>query len=405
MRRIDHWVGKPVCWLLTQADRVARLIPRRKKAAPPARILFIKLEEQGALVVACPAIMRAIDLVGRDNVFFITFDQNAHILDMLNLLPPGNIFSIRSSNPWQVFIDTLRVIARVRRRRIDATVDMEFFARGSAALTYLCGSRVRVGLHAFSAGGPYRGDLMTHKVLYNPYLHTADAYEVLVMALTSDPRETPMLKAEVPATRRQPPTFTPPEASLVKVRGALEARFGNALPRPLFVFHPNTGDALRVRKWPKENYVALAETLMRRYPDGAILLTGLPSENEDIGWIAQQANSRRVHSLSGHLNLADLLTLLSMADLLVTNDSGPAHFSALTPVHLVALYGPETPTLFGPLGTRNRVLHHPVACSPCLTAFNYRLSSCGNNVCVKSITVEEIMAAVEACLAERRETT
>lgn len=402
MRTIDYWVGQPTCWLLTQVNRVFRALGLDRASGPPPRkILFIKLEEQGALVVACPAVRRAEQMVGRDNVYFVTFDQNRPIIELINLVPSQNILCIRNENPWQVAVDTLKVIWRARRLRLDATIDMEFFARGSAALTYLCGSRRRVGLHGFNAGGPYRGDLLTHRVLYNPYLHTADAYEILVMALASDPKETPMLKAPVPTRREDVPGFEPADLVLRKVRGALEARFGNTFPSPLIVFHPNTGDALRVRKWPAENYAALAEKLLSRYEQGAILITGLTSENKAIQKIVDSVGSPRVHSLSGALSLEDLLTLLTFADVLITNDSGPAHFAALTPVHLVALYGPETPTLFGPLGRRTRVLHQSYACSPCLTAFNYRLSSCDNNLCVKSISAEAVMEAVSACLAER----
>ena len=45
--------------------------------------------------------------------------------------------------------------------------------------------------------------------------------------------------------------------------------------------------------------------------------------------------------------MRELLTLYTLADVLVTNDSGPAHFASLTPVHTVVLFGPETPLLFG----------------------------------------------------------
>lgn len=399
MRSIDNWVGRPLCWALTQWERAWSALGIRRKQAPAIRtVLFIKLEEQGALVVATPAIRRAEELVGRENLYFITFDQNRRVLDMMGLLPPENIFSIRSERPFQIVLDTLRVVWRVRGLRIDATVDMEFFARGSAILTYLCGSARRVGLHGFEAGGPYRGDLMTHRVMHNPYLHTADAYDVLVRSLACDTVDVPLLKAPIPAREARLPAYVAPPPADARVRGLLEARGGAG---PIIVFQPNCGDVLLVRRWPEERYVALGKRLLSAWPNARLVLTGLPGEREALATLAADIDASRVLNLGGELSLEELLGLMNHADVLVTNDSGPAHFAGLTSVHLVALYGPETPALFGPLGARTRVLYQGFACSPCLTAFNFRLSPCQDNQCVKTIPLEAVAGAVEDCLAER----
>ena len=75
----------------------------------------------------------------------------------------------------------------------------------------------------------------------------------------------------------------------------------------------------------------------------------------------------------------------------------------MTPVHQVNLFGPETPQLYGPLGTRTRVLYTPLACSPCLTALNHRLSACQNNVCIQKITVDDVLEEAIAALREREQ--
>jgi ADP-heptose:LPS heptosyltransferase len=399
MRTIDNWVGRPLCWLLTQWQHVLLALGLSPTPSAPMRsILFVKLEEQGALVVATPAVKRAERLVGRDNLYFITFDQNRRVLDMMALVPPENVFTIRSESPTQIVVDTLRVLWCVRRLRIDATVDMEFFARGSAILAYLCGSPRRAGLHGFEAGGPYRGDLMTHRVLHNPYLHTADAYDVLVRALERDTLELPMLKAAVPARQGDLPHYQAPAPMVARVKGLLEKVSGEG---PMVMFQPNCGDVLLVRRWPEASYVTLGKQLLASDPSARLLLTGLPAERDALAAMARVIGGDRVLNLAGELSLEELLAVMNESDVLVTNDSGPAHFAGLTSVHLVALYGPETPALFGPLGTRTRVLYQSFACSPCLTAFNFRLSPCQDNQCVKSIPVEAVLAAIDDCLRER----
>jgi len=397
MRRIDYWAGRPLCLLLTCARRLADAagigaIPE----AAPRKILFIKLEEQGALVVASGAAQRAWELVGRENVYFCIFADNRAILDALDLVPHDNVFTIRTENLFGVAWDTLAALYKIRRAGIDAVIDLEFFARGSAVLTYLSGAKRRVGLHGFNGETAYRGDLMTHRVSYNPYLHTAVAYDVLVRALEADPREVPLLKEDTAGRELHAAAFQPHPVTLAAV--VERAGLGEG---PTFVLHPNCTDALRIRKWPSERYEQLGRALLAAHPGARIVLTGLANEAEEIAGIARAISSERAISLAGALTLHEFLCLLTSADVLVTNDSGPSHFAAMTPVHQVVLYGPETPTLFGPLGPRAKVLYKRFACSPCLTTYNYRASPCQNNLCVQSITVEEVCDAAGVCLQER----
>ena len=71
---------------MSAALTVVRRVRDRFQAMPtepPKRILFVKLVEQGATVVAEPAIRRAIEMVGRENVFMVVFRQNRFIIDVL----------------------------------------------------------------------------------------------------------------------------------------------------------------------------------------------------------------------------------------------------------------------------------------------------------------------------------
>ena len=115
---------------------------------------------------------------------------------------------------------------------------------------------------------------------------------------------------------------------------------------------------------------------------------------------AASTNSEgRVISLAAKTTLRDLLVLYSLADVLVTNDSGPGHFATMCEVENVVLFGPETPLLFGPLGKHHRVLWSQLACSPCVNPYNHRLTPCTNNVCMQRITVDQVYREVTAALA------
>jgi ADP-heptose:LPS heptosyltransferase len=102
--------------------------------------------------------------------------------------------------------------------------------------------------------------------------------------------------------------------------------------------------------------------------------------------------------LTGRTTLKELLHLFNLAHVLVTSDSGPAHFAALTRIHVVVFFGPEIPERYRPLTTRVDVVHTGYTCSPCIGPQNQRLSPCNDNQCMKRISVREVSVLVRARL-------
>jgi ADP-heptose:LPS heptosyltransferase len=96
--------------------------------------------------------------------------------------------------------------------------------------------------------------------------------------------------------------------------------------------------------------------------------------------------------LAGKTTLPQLLVLYTLAELLITNDSGPAHFASMTPITVITLFGPETPLLFRALTPRAIPIWMQLPCSPCVNAYNNRQSPCRDNICMKSITVDHVFA-------------
>jgi len=411
IRMIDIWMGRLACFFLTGVRRVGDALGNGDgDAAIPARkILFLKLIEQGATVLAYSALQRAVAMVGRENVYFCVFEENRPILDILGIVPPENVFPIRHQTFGVFLWDVWQMLKEVWRLQIDATVDMEFFARASAILAFLTGARRRVGLHRFTSEAPYRGDLLTHRVQYNPYLHTAKFYHLLVAALTVDADDLPLMKLDIREFTETLPVFAPQEQERRRIRELLHREIPDWEKGPVILLNPNASDMLPLRKWPTERFVELGRMILARHPEAAVVITGAPSEREAaeavcrrIGEPHDVPSSPRVASLAGKTTLRELLVLYGLADILVTNDSGPGHFASLTPIHSIVMYGPETPALFGAIGGRFEVIHPRLACSPCVNVFNHRFSPCRNNLCMQSITVAEVYEKVAAALAAKR---
>lgn len=391
LQHTDRWIGVPLCFFLTLWRKMIE--PRAPTTRQPRKILFVKFAEQGSTVLAYPAICRAIEMVGRENVYFVVFEDNRFILDAMETIPEENVIPIGTQSPFALARGALRAVLRARSIGIDAVVDMEFFTRFSALLTFLTGARSRVGFHTFFGDGPYRGDLMTHRLLYNFHLHTSQMFEAMVAALTRDPARLPTFDFSPPAEQSFP-TFRVRPNEPAKVEELLQQENPQLGSASLILLNPNAGDLLPLRRWPALRYIELARRLLERFPALFIAFTGAPAEAGAVNALARDVGSSRVLALAGKTTLRQLLVLYARSEILVTNDSGPAHFASMTPIHVVTLFGPETPALFAARSPNASVLWAGIACSPCVNAYNNRQSVCRDNRCMQAITVDQVFERV-----------
>lgn len=337
--------------------------------------------------------------MGRENVHFLVFEENRFIVDVIGLVPAENIVTVPTKSAWAMAAGGLRALAALRRKGPDACVDLEFFSRFSASIAYLSGARIRVGFHVFFGEGPYRGDLMTHRVLYNPHLHTSRSFLSLVLAMDTDPKALPTLGIMPPQSPALP-RFSPSDSEVGEVVRLLRAA-GIPDGGRIIVLNANASDLLPLRRWSASNYVELAARLIESIPDVRIAFTGSAAEAAVVTKLVASVGSDRAVSVAGKTSLRQLLVLFGLAEVLVTNDSGPAHFAALTPVDVVALFGPETPLLFSAPGPRSHPIWAGIACSPCVNAFNNRQTACRDNQCMKSISAGEVYEKVRAIYESR----
>ena len=292
-------------------------------------------------------------------------------------------------------------LLEIRRLRLEALIDLEFFSRATAAFSFLTGIPKRVGFHAYFMEGPWRGNLFTHRPRYNPHLHTSSTFRSLVAALDMAPEAFPQFNWVAPDPRIfEPPRFVATPAEVESMTALIATQCGRR-DGTLVLLNANASDLLPLRRWADANYIALAKRILELGPDVFIAFTGGPAEASKTADIAKAVGSERAFSTAGKTTLRELLALYNLADVLVTNDSGPAHFATLTGVHTVVLFGPETPKLFGVLLPRCKTITAGLACSPCVSATNNRQTSCRDNVCMQSISVDTVLSAVKEALSER----
>jgi ADP-heptose:LPS heptosyltransferase len=349
----------------------------------------------GSAILVDPA-MRKLQKKINTNIYFAIFKKNKPSLDLLNTVPAQNIYTIREDSIPAFIIDTLRFFLWARRKRIDAVIDLELFSRFTALLTGFCGATKKIGFHAYFNEGLYRGSFLTHKVVYNPHMHIARNFIALVNALISCGEEVPFSKTlisddeviltKVKLTDRQKKVVTD------IVRG----NFPGFDPRrhKIVLINPNASELLIQRRWPPQFYVQLMKKILEYCPSAIILITGDQRESQEAQWLRDQVNSERCINFAGKVSFAQLTSLYSISEFMVTNDSGPAHFAAVTEMPTFVLFGPETPALYASLG-RTTAIYARLACSPCVGAANHRKTACRDNVCLQIIKPEHVMETIK----------
>jgi ADP-heptose:LPS heptosyltransferase len=389
MRRLDYWAGVPLCFLLTLLVRLRLLFTSATGSRrSPRNVLFIELAEMGTTVLACPAIARLRARYPGCVVYFLLFRQIEESIRVLDVIPGDHVLTIDASSFWTVARDTVRFLRTARRLRLDTAVNLEAFSRFSTILAALSGAATRVGFHPFGQHGLYVGDLLTHKVQYNPHVHTWQSFVALAAALDAPGGDTPLGKFPVDCCPALPRLAVDADTA-ARVRARVTSVCPAADGLRWIVVNPHTSSLIPVRRWPIDRYADLTARLVAD-PRNLCIITGTEAERPAAAAILGKVQNSRLVDFTGETTLRELIGLFGLSSILITNDSGPAHFAALTDIHVVVFFGPETPDLYRPLTRNSTVLYANLACSPCVSAYNHRLTPCTNNVCVQHFDVPAV---------------
>ena len=385
-RLIDRTVGTIICRIFSIYYQFFKKKPRPNATR---NILIILLSEMGALVLGYPMFQRLKKKFPAASLHIMVFEKNREVVELLGIFPPENIITINDRS-MPVFVKSaLNALADMRRLKIDTVIDCELFSRISSIFSFLSGAAIRVGFHPHTQEGLYRGNFLNRPVLYNPYHHISRQFLTLVDAIdsTTDPKAKRMIteaKLEIPAIK-----FAPDEIEEAKKR--LLDKAPGIKGQKIVLLYPG-GGLLPIRAWPLDYYCGLAEELLEH--GYAVCIIGLAEDKNVARTILSHTQSENCVDLTGYTKtIRELMLIFHFSALLVTNDGGPGHFAAMTPIPTIIFYGPETPLLYGPLDEKALNLYLGLSCSPCVTAYNHRNSPCdGDNLCLKKIAPEDVLS-------------
>ncbi len=215
-----------------------------------------------------------------------------------------------------------------------------------------------------------------HEVFY--YLYLVAALENILTGAQAVTTREPQFELTVSDTRRAD-------------AGSLLFASGVRFDRPVVVVCPGSINS-RAKRWPAESYAALADSLIKD-AGAAVVLIGSAAERDVTDEVCAHMRERPV-VLTGRTTLAQTVAVLSLADLVVTNDTGPAHVAAALgrPTHVI--FGPTNPLTTRPFAPAAEIIREPPDCAPCM------LRDCPiDHRCMTAITPAHVFARAREVLA------
>ena len=291
------------------------------------------------------------------------------------------------------------MIAKMASARITTVIDLELFSRFTALLCFFSGARSRVGFASLHDEGLYRGSIINRPVRYNPHVHMAVNFIALVNTAMGR-HDTAYPTVAVPPEEIRLERVHPSESAKEIVREKIRSIFPAWKGEKVLLFNVNASDLLPQRRWPRENYSVVAKQILSKHDDVIIVATGAPKEKEYVQFFVDGVAHPRCVNSAGLFKFEELVPLYSISTLMITNDSGPAHFSSVTDLKVFVIFGPETPRLYMPLGGNAEPIYLGLPCSPCVSAANHRKTSCEARPCITGIPASLVAGLLEGYLLQ-----
>ena len=150
----------------------------------------------------------------------------------------------------------------------------------------------------------------------------------------------------------------------------------------------------RAKRWPTERYAELADRLIDDL-DAQVLLVGSNAEAEVSLEVSRQMHNEPI-ILTGQTDLAELVAILSLMDVLVTNDTGPAHIASALGRPTLVIFGPTNPLTTRPFSPFGEIVREPPDCAPCM------LRDCPiDHRCMTAITPADVFERARSLLSDK----
>jgi lipopolysaccharide heptosyltransferase II len=349
---------------------------RRAGGKPPGRILLLRLERIGDLLMSLEAIEDVRQAAPDAEIDLVVGSWNEVLAKRIGGIRQVETLDARwlsREGTAPSFAAILRRARTWRARKYDLAINFEPDIRSNLLL-----AASRAGRTAgFASGGG--GPLLDVALPFDPRAHTTANAQRLVASVLDLPARVTPARLEISADDR---------------RTAHERLTGRR--RPLVGIHVSGGRA--IKQWPESRFREVAERLVRDRSAG-IVLTGAPADRAQIEIVRTALPADRVIDLSAGTDLLTTAAVIADLDLFVTGDTGPMHLANAVGTPVVAVFGPSDPRRYAPRGVRDTVVRIDLPCSPC-NRIRLPPARCTGHTpdCIAGVEVAQVMAAIDETL-------
>ncbi len=339
------------------------------------RILVVNVNWLGDVIFSTPVFKALKKAYPEAKVSCLAPPRVKEVLEQVPGVDEVIVYDEQRAHAWP--LDKLRLIKELRAKKFEKA----FLLHRSltrALLVFLAGIPERIG---YDAKG--RGIFLTHKVApltqsshrSDDYLNVIESYGIKV--------EDRSCEIKVSETARE-------ETKRILRERKIEDKD--------FVVVVNPGGNWDLKRWDKKNFALLIRRLIREL-NVKVIVPGAPKDFELVEDITRISEVDPV-ILAGETSLAQLAALMERANLVIAADTGPLHLANSVGTKTIGLFGPTRPEITGPRGPGTTViLQHDVGCNREACYF----LACPDNVCMQSITVEEVVESVKHVMANPKE--
>jgi ADP-heptose:LPS heptosyltransferase len=354
----------------------------RSAARAPQRILCLRLERIGDLLMTLPALAELRALAPAATIDLVVGSWNKELataIPSVSSVETADAAWLARGGEGMSPVALTAHALRWRSRKYDLAINFEPDIRSNIALAS-AGARRTAG---FGSGGG--GPLLDVSLEYDRRSHTADNAVSVVRAALGDSAEGVDARLRIPEWAR---------ASAAR----LLAPLGPGLKAGIHV-----SGGREVKQWPESRFRDIAEHLVADRRAG-IVLTGAPADRAQVDVVRSAVPADRAIDLSSGADLLTVAAVIQQLDLFVTGDTGPMHLAHAVGTPIVAVFGPSDPVRYGPRGVRDEIVRIDLPCSPC-NRIRLPPARCVGHTpdCLAGITTAQVLAAIDDVLkvAER----
>jgi len=323
------------------------LTKRIYKSSQSNQYLVIKLMGLGSLTFLAKTIEE--NLVDKKKIILITFYSNKEICELLKF---ENAIYIRHNNAFNLAIDCFKILVKAKEYKSLPIVDLErgSFAVGTFRMLLGLVYNSKVTCFENKKAGLQRPNFVSYPI------NTFTIQEMFKLGMQEIPKVEP---------NRMSTTI--------------------AVQKNKVLVNCNASNYLLARRYPKEKFISVIETLYQINSKTQFYFTGSKIERSYVDTIANELSIKgiTVKNVAGVWSLPQLSNELSNCAFLITCDSAPLHLAIYLAVPTIAIWGPTRPMQFG-YDELNFVknVYYDIHCSPCLT----HLHSSPTKACKGAIT-------------------